>query len=186
MSQTGRCSRLEGNCLDIYGPNCSLASVWRPCARRARLLDSICHPTLVRTLHGMFRGDFYLAQCNLYKDPPTWGKHSWHRDAQFFASGRLEGKPISDPDELERRERELIATEASPPRDLHMHIPLVNATQRRVRLGRSTWQLWSVGHCSGAAGAGERPIGGDAWTVASQHEPWGRWLLSRQRAASWA
>lgn len=92
--------------------------------RRARLLDSICHPTLVRTLHGMFRGDFYLAQCNLYKDPPTWGKHSWHRDSQFFASGRLEGKPISDPDELERRERELIATEASPPRDLHMHIPL--------------------------------------------------------------
>ncbi len=91
---------------------------------RSRLLDSICHPTLVETLQRMFCGDFYLAQCNLYKNPGTWGPHSWHRDSQFFASGGLEGKPIIDPAEIERRERELIALEACPPRDLHMHIPL--------------------------------------------------------------
>ena len=78
----------------------------------------------------MFHGDFHLAQCNLYKDPPQWASmyadrpHSWHRDSQFFASGGLEGKPLSDQDEIDRKERELIAAEASPPHDLHMHIPL--------------------------------------------------------------
>lgn len=92
---------------------------------RARLLDSICHPTLAKTVRCMFQGDFHLAQCNLYKDPPKWGaSHSWHRDSQFFAGGGLEGKPLSDQDQIDRREQELIAAEASPPHDLHMHIPL--------------------------------------------------------------
>ena len=26
----------------------------------------------------MFHGDFHLAQCNLYKDPPLWNGHSWY------------------------------------------------------------------------------------------------------------
>lgn len=91
----------------------------------ALLLDTIHRPILVETLQRMFCGDFHLAQCNLYKDPPKWGKtHNWHRDSQFFASGALEGQPLNDQAEIDRRERELISAEASPPRDLHMHIPL--------------------------------------------------------------
>lgn len=53
-------------------------------------------------------------QMNYYVDPVGAGWPGvWHRDCQFFSNGD------------EARMRELIAAEADPPRDVHMHIPLL-------------------------------------------------------------
>jgi len=53
-------------------------------------------------------------QINYYIDPPGETRiGGWHRDCQFF--------PGMD----EEAQKRAVAEEADPPRELHMHIPLV-------------------------------------------------------------
>ena len=77
------------------------------------LLEAIAEPFVVALVEAIFQGPATFMQVNYYIDPPgeTFGG-AWHRDCQFLA-----------PDEA--RERIDFEAEAEPPRELHMHIPLV-------------------------------------------------------------
>jgi hypothetical protein len=89
--------------------------------RLAHLLDAVADPLVLKIIAQLFREDAVMMQCNLYIDPPGEGFiGSWHRDAQFF--------PGTD-DAKERRD---VAEEADPPRELHMHIPLVPTAATEV------------------------------------------------------
>lgn len=80
----------------------------------ARLLDAIAEPLALEILRDLFREEPVFMQANYYIDPPgeSWAG-AWHRDSQFFTNGD------------EEKERADLAAEADPPRELHMHIPLV-------------------------------------------------------------
>lgn len=80
---------------------------------RAFLLDSIAMPFVVDLLDDIFEEEAVFMQSNLYVDPPSQEFHGgWHRDCQFLAQG-------------EEQERIDFFAEIEPPRELHMHIPLV-------------------------------------------------------------
>jgi ectoine hydroxylase-related dioxygenase (phytanoyl-CoA dioxygenase family) len=82
--------------------------------RLAFLLDVIADPSILEVLGAIFREDFVMHQANLYINPPgkSWNG-AWHRDSQFY------------PGAVGEAEREHVMQEADPPRELHMHIPLV-------------------------------------------------------------
>lgn len=83
-----------------------------------RLLNAIATPTAidaVTRVMRVMRDEPVFMQANYYLDPSQAfanGGH-WHRDCQFFAGND------------EAVERRLFAEESDPPRELHMHIPLV-------------------------------------------------------------
>jgi hypothetical protein len=79
-----------------------------------RLLDAVAAPLVQQILRDVFREEGVMVQINYYMDPPGETRiGNWHRDCQFY--------PGMD-DEAQKR---AVAEEADPPRELHMHIPLV-------------------------------------------------------------
>lgn len=82
----------------------------------ARVLNAIATPTAIDAVTRVMRDDPVFMQANYYLDPRQAfanGGH-WHRDCQFFAGND------------ESIERRFFAEESDPPRELHMHIPLVS------------------------------------------------------------
>lgn len=90
-------------------------------------LDVLADPFVLNVLQDVFGAPPILQQTNLYMEPPgeSWNG-IWHRDAQFYAAGD-EGK-----------EMRMVADEADPPRELHMHIPLVPTAASEVVPGSHT------------------------------------------------
>jgi hypothetical protein len=130
----------------------------------ALLLDSVCHPCLLDALSRIYRdpSGFHMMQTNLYVDPKNREDQegNWHRDSQFFASGGFEGKQLSDPAEIDAREKVIIAEEALPTRECHMHISLVESNHSSLVAGSyRRWDTpaeWSVRKPGGAL-----PVAGD-------------------------
>jgi hypothetical protein len=82
--------------------------------RLAVLLDAVADPLALRILADLFREEAVMMQINYYIDPPGETRiGGWHRDCQFY--------PGAD----EEAQKRVVAEEADPPRELHMHIPLV-------------------------------------------------------------
>ncbi|MCX5658668.1 MAG: phytanoyl-CoA dioxygenase family protein [Planctomycetota bacterium] len=82
----------------------------------ARVLNAIATPAAIDAVTQVMGEPPVFMQANYYLDPrerQTAGGGHWHRDCQFFSKG----------DDLV--EQRLRAEEADPPRELHMHIPLV-------------------------------------------------------------
>ncbi len=88
--------------------------------RLAALLNAVAHPRVLPILDGIFGGDAVVSQINYYIDPSQTRPANWHRDCQFFA--KFDGE-----DEVR-----LIHREGDPPREIHMHIPLVPTTASEV------------------------------------------------------
>lgn len=79
-----------------------------------RLFDAVADPLAVQILHDLFREEAVMMQINYYIDPPAETRiGGWHRDCQFF--------PGMD----EEAQKRAVVDEGDPPRELHMHIPLV-------------------------------------------------------------
>lgn len=81
-----------------------------------RILDAVAAPPAIDAITKIMGEPPVFMQCNLYIDPPVRGHSNgghWHRDCQFYAGGD------------EAVEKRLFHGEADPPRELHMHIPLV-------------------------------------------------------------
>lgn len=82
--------------------------------RRRLVLEAIADALIQDTLETLFRNDPVFMQANYCVDPADEGWAGvWHRDCQFFAKG--------DEAVVARS----IAEEADPPRELHVHIPLI-------------------------------------------------------------
>jgi hypothetical protein len=104
-----------------YGPNAwALIHLNHPnyhrehTERLAWLLDAVAAPLAQQILRDIFGEDGVMMQINYYIDPPGETRiGGWHRDCQFY--------PGMD----EEAQKRAIAEEADPPRELHMHIPLV-------------------------------------------------------------
>jgi hypothetical protein len=78
------------------------------------LLDAIADPLAMATVRTIFGEAPLFMQANYYSDPPGETRiGDWHRDCQFFSNGD------------EEVERAMVRDEAEPPRELHMHIPLL-------------------------------------------------------------
>lgn len=113
-----------GHC---YGPKAwVLANLNHPKYHRQhpeglpRLLDAVADPLVVRILGEIFREEAILMKANFYIDPPGEGwTGGWHRDCQFFHKD-------------EEKERHAVAEEGDPPRELHMHIPLVKTASTEM------------------------------------------------------
>jgi Phytanoyl-CoA dioxygenase (PhyH) len=85
------------------------------------LLNAIAHPLGLAVLKSIYGADPLFMQMNYYMDPAGEGWPGvWHRDCQFFAGGD------------EKRVLELLLNEADPPRDVHMHIPLIQTQATEV------------------------------------------------------
>ncbi len=88
------------------------------------LLDAVADPLALQILGEIFREDAVMMQINYYIDPPGETRiGGWHRDCQFY--------PGMD----EAAQQRAIADEADPPRELHMHIPLVPTRATEVVSG---------------------------------------------------
>eukprot|EP01048_Picozoa_sp_COSAG05_P023281 COSAG05_NODE_4973_length_1305_cov_7.012108_1_plen_326_part_10 len=134
----------------------------------ALLLDSVCHPALLGALAHIFRSEssFHMLQTNLYVNPDNMPapEGNWHRDSQFFASGALEGRPTSeqltDPAEIDEREKLIITEEATPTRECHMHIALVDSNHSSLVPG--SHRRWDTpGEWSVRKPGGSLPVSGD-------------------------
>lgn len=85
------------------------------------LLDAIANPWAMQITRDIFQEEPAFMQANLYIDPPGESRPThWHRDSQFYAAGD------------EEKERRMVMEEADPPRELHMHIPLVPTAASEV------------------------------------------------------
>ena len=84
--------------------------------RLATLLNAVAHPRVVAILDELFGEPAVPVQINYYIDPSETRPARWHRDCQFYAQ-------FTGVDESVLLERE-----ADPPRDMHMHIPLIATT----------------------------------------------------------
>lgn len=100
------------------------------------LLDTVADSYVLQVLNEIFTAPPILQQTNLYMDPPGEGWNGiWHRDCQFYA-----------PDD-EVKERQMVTEEADPPRELHMHIPLVPTAASEVVPGSHTrWDTPEENH----------------------------------------
>jgi len=79
-----------------------------------RVLDAVAHPLAQQILRDILGEHGIMMQINYYIDPPGETRiGGWHRDCQFF--------PGAD----EEAQKRAVAEEADPPRELHMHVPLV-------------------------------------------------------------
>lgn len=104
-----------------YGPNAwSLLHLNHPRYHAGQhddllfVLATIAHPVARLVMRAVFGEEALFMQMNLYVDPAGEGWPGvWHRDCQFFSGGS------------EDKMRELLFAEADPPRELHMHIPLL-------------------------------------------------------------
>jgi ectoine hydroxylase-related dioxygenase (phytanoyl-CoA dioxygenase family) len=118
-------------------------------ARRRELLttilDAVADPVAVELASEMFGEPAMFMQANLYIDPPevayAGGGH-WHRDCQFFSGG---DKQV---------EQRLMEEEAHPPRELHLHIPLVPTEATGVVPG--THRRWDTAEEAQARAADPR------------------------------
>jgi len=96
-----------------------------------RLLNAVADPLALQILSDCFREKAVMMQANYYVDPPSEGWTGiWHRDCQFY--------PGID----EAKQRIAVAEEADPPRELHMHIPLVKTAATEVVPG--THRRWDT------------------------------------------
>lgn len=93
------------------------------------LLDAVANPLALDILRDIFQENPVFMQSNYYIDPPVATLNSaWHRDCQFFAKGD------------EEKERQDVMAEADPPRELHMHIPLIpTAASELVPGSQNRW-----------------------------------------------
>ena len=85
------------------------------------LLNAVADPFALEIVEEIFTEAPLFTQANYYIDPPSepfFG--GWHRDCQFFADGD------------EAKERADVQAESEPPRELHMHIPLVPTAATEV------------------------------------------------------
>ena len=88
-----------------------------------RILNAIAIPQAIEVITQIMHEPPVFMQANYYLDPPerpTAMGGSWHRDCEFFSKG---DKAV---------ERATVMAEASPPRELHMHIPLVSTAATGV------------------------------------------------------
>ena len=88
--------------------------------RLATLLNAVADPHILAVLNDIFRETSVLVQINYYVDPPQSRPAAWHRDSQFYAQFTGEDETPS------------IHREADPPREVHMHIPLVPTAATEV------------------------------------------------------
>lgn len=80
----------------------------------AALLQAAARPEVLALLRDLFQDEPEVAQINYYINPPEQDRaNAWHRDCQFYHGPHEQDKV-----------RALFAREMSPPRSLHMHIPL--------------------------------------------------------------
>lgn len=86
----------------------------------AALLNAVADPHVLSILDDVFREPAVITQINYYIDPSEPRPANWHRDCQFTA--RWTGE----------EESELILREGDPPREVHMHIPLVGTSASEV------------------------------------------------------
>ena len=87
----------------------------------AFVLDMLADPLPIGLIEDIFQDEAVFMQSNYYIDPPSLPLPAgWHRDCQFFAPGD-EAKELAD-----------LMVEAEPPRELHMHIPLVKSAATQV------------------------------------------------------
>lgn len=77
-----------------------------------RLMDAIAHPLCVDAARRILGDEPAFVQVNLYVDPSIGRPGTWHRDCQFRVDNEAD-------------EYESFVAEADPPREIHMHIPLV-------------------------------------------------------------
>lgn len=77
----------------------------------APLLDVIAQPLVLDLLDEIMAGRQLFAQANYYVEPVETKPTAWHRDCQFYGG---------DEDAVRQR----VLDEATPPRELHVHIPL--------------------------------------------------------------
>ena len=85
------------------------------------LLGAIADPSMLSVVRKLLRDQPLMMQANYYINPSAANKlGGWHRDCQFFDAGS---------EDAERRQFEL---EIDPPRELHMHIPLVTTEATHV------------------------------------------------------
>ena len=85
------------------------------------LLDMVADPLPLGIIEEILREAAVFEQSNLYIDPPGEPfSGGWHRDCQFFTAGD------------EERERADLLAEADPPRELHLHVPLVSTAATSV------------------------------------------------------
>ena len=119
--ESSRESEPGGNFGNYYGPKgWIMVHLNHPKYHRADpaslpcLLDAIAEPLGQTILRDLFQEEPLFAQANYYFDPPGETRiGDWHRDCQFFCPND------------EDAERRSVVEEADPPRELHMHIPLV-------------------------------------------------------------
>lgn len=88
--------------------------------RLATLLNAVADPRVLAILNDIFREPAVFSQINYYIDPLQSRPDGWHRDSQFHAEFTGEDETSS------------IHREADPPREIHMHIPLVPTAATEV------------------------------------------------------
>ena len=89
--------------------------------RLATLLNAVADPRVLAILNDIFREPAIFSQINYYIDPlQSRPAASWHRDSQFHSEFTGEDETSS------------IHREADPPREIHMHIPLVPTAATEV------------------------------------------------------
>jgi hypothetical protein len=99
--------------------------------RVAELLNAVADPVVMGVINDVFADDAVMMQINYYIDPPGETRiGAWHRDCQFFPGVDLEGQ------------KKVVAEEADPPRELHMHIPLIPSHATEVVPG--THNRWDT------------------------------------------
>jgi hypothetical protein len=88
--------------------------------RLAALLNAVSDPRVLRILDHIFGEHAVFTQINYYINPAASRLGSWHRDCQFQA--KFSGQ----------NETPMILREGDPPREIHMHIPLVSTAATEV------------------------------------------------------
>ena len=88
--------------------------------RLAALLNTVADPSVLRILDNIFGEHAVITQINYYINPTESRLGSWHRDCQFVA--KFSGED----------ENAIISREGNPPREIHMHIPLLPTAATEV------------------------------------------------------
>lgn len=116
-----------------------------------RLLNAIGTPQAINSITQIMGETPIFMQANLYIDSPQrafMNGGMWHRDCQFYAKGD------------EAVEKRLLTEEAEPPRELHMHIPLVATSATGiVPSSHNRWDTPQESHARRHASGGDMPGG---------------------------
>jgi hypothetical protein len=97
----------------------------------ADLLNAVADPAVMEVIREVFADDAVMMQVNYYIDPPGETRiGDWHRDCQFYPGVDMEGQ------------KKAVMEEGDPPRELHMHIPLIPSHATEVVPG--THNRWDT------------------------------------------